>query len=137
MGSSGSTSPSSILVKIILASRPNTSSTPSPLSALTSIVTGIPTVLAHRLASSADTSRPSGATVARSCDPSPSAPDVDDEYDEPYGADDASGVEGGGGSSARSSLLPTRREEKLGEASARASLKKGCRLEKETCEVTS
>jgi hypothetical protein len=41
------------------------------------------------------------------------------------------------GSSARSSLLPTSRMERLGEASARASLRKGCRLLKELREVMS
>lgn len=41
------------------------------------------------------------------------------------------------GSPARSSLLPTRRRERLGEARARASLRKGWRLWKEVCEVTS
>lgn len=64
MGSSGSISPNSILVKIMRASLPNISSTPSPLSALASVTTEIPAVLAHRLASALVTSRPSGAMVA-------------------------------------------------------------------------
>ncbi|KAK5634928.1 hypothetical protein RRF57_010640 [Xylaria bambusicola] len=71
IGSSGSISPSSILVKIMRASRPNNSSTPSPENAETSMVTGTLTPLAHREASSGDTSRPSGATVARSWAPNP------------------------------------------------------------------
>lgn len=63
-GSSGSISPSSIFVRIILANLPKISSTPSPLKALASVTTDIPAVLAHRLASARVTSLPSGATVA-------------------------------------------------------------------------
>lgn len=81
IGSSGSISPSSIFVRIMRARRPNTSSTPSPLKALTSIVTGTLTLLAQRLASVADTSRPSGAMVALSWVPRPGCVDVEDEYE--------------------------------------------------------
>lgn len=62
-GSSGSISPSSILVKIILANLLNSSSTFSPFSAETSTATGIPFCPAHRDAVSVGTSRPSGAIV--------------------------------------------------------------------------
>lgn len=69
IGSSGSMSPSSIFVKIMRANLPNISSTPSPLSALASVTTEMPAVLAQRLASTDVTSRPSGAIVARCCVP--------------------------------------------------------------------
>jgi hypothetical protein len=122
------------------------------------------TMLAHRLASTADTSRPSGATVAFSCEPSPGWIVEVDEYDDDgtppallfavaYDMAEVEltlplGVGAGYGyrfvlssrrdsSPARSSLLPTRRRERLGEARARASLRKGCRLLNEVCEVTS
>lgn len=51
-------------MRIMPASRENISSTPSPLSALASVTTEMPTVLAHLVASISDTSRPSIAMVA-------------------------------------------------------------------------
>lgn len=74
IGSSGSISPSSILVRIILASRLKISSTPSPVKALDSVTTDMPAVLAQWLASVLDTSRPSGATVVLGCPLAPTEP---------------------------------------------------------------
>jgi hypothetical protein len=74
---------------------------------------------------------------------------VDEYEDAPmgvdaYGTEDAEMELGVGGgrvvstrSLARSSLLPTRRRERFGEARARASLRKGWRLVKVLCEVMS
>lgn len=64
IGSSGSISPSSIFVNIMLAKRAKISSTPSPVNALTSTETGMDWRDAQRDASSGVTSRPSVATVA-------------------------------------------------------------------------
>jgi len=131
IGSSGSISPSSIFVKIILAKRLNTSSTFSPDRAETSTETGMLAEDAHRDASSAETSRPSGATVALSCAPRPK-PVVD--VTEPYGMDELltlDEVVGGKELSikepllfAKSALFPTRRTVRFGEARARASFMK-------------
>lgn len=71
-GSSGSISPSSILVRIIRASRENSSSTLSPDRADTSTATGMLCDDAHCDATSSDTSRPSGAIVFVFCVPTPS-----------------------------------------------------------------
>lgn len=62
-GSSGSISPSSILVSIMLARRENSSSTPAPLYAETSTETGILLLEAHCDTVETGLSRPSGATV--------------------------------------------------------------------------
>jgi hypothetical protein len=70
-GSSGLISPSSILVRIIRASREKMSSTLSPERAETSTDTGMPCLDAHCDASSSETSLPSAVTVAVFCEPSP------------------------------------------------------------------
>lgn len=106
---------------------------------------------AHFAASSADTSLPSGATVALSCEPSPIT-DVEVEATEApplKGTDEPllltlEGVSGGMEASireplplARSALLPTRRTVRLGDARARASLRNPGRFLKVECEVRS
>ena len=106
---------------------------------------------AHFAASSALTSLPSGATVALSWEPSP-IPAVDVEVTEPpalNGKDEPlllmlEGVVGGKDASisvlfwsARSSLLPTRRRVRFGDARARASFMKEGRLVKVLWDVRS
>ena len=161
IGSSGSMSPSSILVRIILARRPKISSTPSPFKALASVTTDMAAVLAHRLASALVTSRPSGATVAFCCAPNPAElpgsrddgvpvePPTEGMEKElvaalvPSVADPTLlGVAGGSvvsteGSEVRSSLFPTSMRLRLGDARARASLRNGCSNRKEPCDVIS
>lgn len=89
---------------------------------------------AHFDASSAETSRPSGAIVALSCEPSP-IPVVDELTEPPElkGKEALLTLEGVAGgkeastrefSFARSALFPTRRTVRFGEARARASLMK-------------
>lgn len=167
MGSSGSTSPSSILVSIMRASRPKISSTASPVKALASITTGTPAVLAQVLVSALLTSLPSGATVALCRVPA----DIDPEWprtvpslsavvtvlsDAELGAPrndppiestlpvnaestlpEGRDVSTRGAAEARSSLLPTRRTESCGEARWRASFRKGATERNEACEVRS
>src|SRR6266536_263297 len=95
IGSSGSISPSSIFVNIILAKRPNTSSTFSPLKADTSTDTGTLLEDAQFEASEEETSRPSGATVARSCVPRPRDVDAGILVDEAVeGTEPTPGVRG-------------------------------------------
>ncbi len=110
-------------------------------------------LLAHRLASAADISRPSGASVAFCCVPSPGcAADEEEEANElgpigvlAYGTEEALTLLGVGGgrlvsmseSVARSSLFPTNKSERFGDASARASLRNGCSAEKVLCDVIS
>lgn len=161
MGSSGSISPNSILVKIILASRWKISSTPSPLRALASVTTEMPAVLAQRLASVCETSRPSGAIDALCIAPAPIEPacslyvagldEVMADEEKELGTTAVVMVEAeptllgvGGGrlvsmrlSDVRSSLFPTSMRLRLGEASARASFRNGCRARKDICEVMS
>lgn len=147
-GSSGFISPSSIFVKIILASRLNISSTLSPLKALTSTLTGMFDALAHFDAVSADTSRPSGATVAFNCEPKPDIilveftdPPASNGNEEAF-EDTELGVVAGksikdGVPFAKSALFPARTIVRLGDARARASLRKGCRPPNVECDVMS
>jgi hypothetical protein len=120
-------------------------------------MTGIPTVLAHRLASAPLTSRPSGATVNFCWVPSEEGcvtvlalavvliVDSDAELAllartvevEPTLLGVGGGTLVSTRSDARSSLLPTRRTLSLGDARARASLRKGCIELKDLCEVMS
>ena len=151
IGSSGSISPSSIFVKIILARRLKTSSTFSPDNAETSTETGMLAVEAHFADSSAETSLPSGATVALSCEPSPiAAVEVEATELPPLkGRDEPllltlEGVVGGMEASikeplplARSALLPTRSTVRFGDARARASLRNAGRFLKVAWEVRS
>lgn len=125
IGSSGSISPNSILVNIILAKRLKTSSTFSPDRAETSTETGMLTVDAHFDASSLETSRPSGATVALSWEPKPIL--LADGTEPPR----LEGVPPGRELSindpelfARSALFPTSKTVRFGEARARASFMK-------------
>ena len=137
-GSSGLISPSSILVKIIRASRPKTSSIFSPDRADTSTETGIPCVDAHRDASSADISRPSGAIVTVCVVPKP-VPVLEDmveardrngfsdlslsKLEEPTGVSISEGWLASWSSSSRSALFPTRSTVRSGEVNARASFR--------------
>ncbi len=110
-------------------------------------------LLAHLLASSALTSLPSGATVARNCAPNPKLVDAVEFTDPPAaeGKDEflllrLLGVPGGREEeptsirvplSARSALLPARRSVRFGDARARASFRKEEREENVWCEVRS
>ena len=109
-------------------------------------------LLAHRLASAAEISRPSGATVAFCCVPSPGCAEEEEEANElgrigvlAYGTEEALTLLGVGGgrlvsmseSVARSSLFPTNKSERFGDASARASFRNGCSAEKVLCDVIS
>jgi hypothetical protein len=151
IGSSGSISPNSIFVNIILANLLNTSSTFSPERAETSTDTGTLADEAHLAASSAETSRPSGAIVALSCEPNPmAAVDVEATELPPLKGKEElllltlEGVVGGIEASireplplARSALLPTRRVVRFGDARARASLRNAGRFWKVEWEVRS
>lgn len=137
------------MVKIILANLEKASSTLSPDSADTSIDTGMPLIEAQCAASSADTSRPSGAIVAVFRAPN----DMDfEEFIDPrevFGrlAKEVDGVsmglsrsDGSGVSklsSVKSALLPTSTVIRFGEARARASFKNVGREWKECLEQTS
>lgn len=130
----------------------NTSSTLSPDNADTSTATGISDFDAHLDASSAATSRPSGATLAFSCAPMPSVvlftlPPASNEFGKTLLFELTElGVVGGTAESssdrvsaplARSNLLPTRRTVRSGEARARASARNGGSCSNVLCEVRS
>jgi hypothetical protein len=135
-----------------------TSSTFSPDKADTSTETGIFEVEAQFDASTAETSRPSGATEALSCDPSPRVvlPELFEATDDPplKGKDCdgfepmLDGVPDGNDEgwisasikfpvSAKSSLFPTNMQVRFGEANARASFIKEGRAVKVLCAVIS
>lgn len=152
-GSSGSISPSSIFVRIIRANLLKSSSTFSPDNADTSTATGILDLEAHLEASSSETSRPSGEMVAVILVPAPGLPIERRDPLESNGngvclLEVLDGVAGGrrgssqyssmdAESEARSHLFPASNTVRLGEASARASIRKVGRALKDECDATS
>lgn len=145
-GSSGLISPNSILVRMVRARRPNSSSMFSPDRAETSQDTGMPCLEAHVDASCGDTSLPSAADVAVLCVPRPNPlEELNDPCADGGGPDlllsklAAPGVGGSGASAGSeiSDLLPASRTVSCGDASAFASFKKVGNARKELWDVMS
>lgn len=146
-------SPNSIFVSMIRASRWNNSSIPSPARAEISTEAGIFDLAAQREVSSGLTSRPRGADVAVILVPGPKwlkdriEPLPDSSVKEGCLLQVLEGVDGfnpsslgsicGRKSAQRSVLFPASRTVRLGEARARASIKKVGRVSNDACDEIS